>query len=92
MIQNVEIIKAEQKTDLGRGDDSEGLQLTLKAAGNGWQSCIELSPETGVLVLQGFDVMAAPDLEGKWCVVDVTKSGFISYIGPIAQNIRLLDE
>lgn len=89
MIQNVEIIKAEQRTDLGRGDDMEGLRLTVKAAGNVWQSCIELSPETALLVLQGFNVMAAPDLEGKWCIVDVAKSGIVSYVGPISRNILL---
>lgn len=90
MIQNTEIIKAEWRTDLGRGNDSEGLLLTLRhPAGNVWQSCIELSQEIALLVLQGFGVMAAPDLEGKWCIVDVTRSGLVSYIGPVARNVLL---
>lgn len=85
MLQNVKIIKAEQRNDPGQGR----LQLTLKVAGN---VCIEFCQETALLILQGFNVMAAFDLEGKWCIVDVAKSGLVSYIGPIAQNILLSDK
>ena len=87
MICNVKIIKAELKTDLGRGGDAPGLQLVISEANDEWTSCAEFLQETGLCVLKGYGADSVQELVGKWCVVETNELGpctTVNYVGPFS--------